>query len=66
MHNYGNPQEKTTLEQDHQVTENVVCRFDFKKNRYKEDPWAGILAASSFAILSMDHTVLQVKTGPHL
>ena len=48
----------------HQVLENLRDTFDLK-NKYldEDDLWAGILAATTFFILSTYHTMLRAMPG---
>ena len=55
-----NPQENSILERIQQVIFNLVRTFDLKNNYLDEDdPWLGILVATSFSVRSMYHTTLQ-------
>ena len=59
--NTENPQENSILEKMNQVIANNVCTFDLKNNHLnKDDPWSGILAATTFSVCSTYHTMLQV------
>ena len=41
-----------------------MCTFDLQNNYLDEDdPWSGILAATSFAVQIMCHTTLQATPG---
>ena len=60
----ANPQANSILERIHQVIANLVRTFDLQNNYLdKEDPWAGILAATAFAVRSTYHTTLQATPG---
>ena len=60
----SNPQASWTLERIHQVLANLVHMFDLKNNYLDEDDlWAGILAATTFFILSTYHTMLRAMPG---
>ena len=59
-----NHQENSILERIHQVIENLVCKFDLKNIYLDEDePWSGILEATSFAVYSTYRTKLQATPG---
>ena len=60
----SNTQENSILERIHQVIANLVRTSDLK-NIYldKDDPWSGILSATTFAVRNTYHTTLQDKTG---
>ena len=52
------------LERIHQVVPNLVLKFNLKNNYLDEDdPWSGILAATSFVVCSTYHTTLQATSG---
>jgi hypothetical protein len=53
-----NPQENTTLEWVNQTIENIIRTFS-KENMDEENPWAGISAATMFAIRATYHNTLQ-------
>ena len=59
-----NPQANAIVERVHQVIGNIVRTFELQENYLDEDdPWAGILAATAFAIRSTYHTTLQKSPG---
>jgi hypothetical protein len=47
-----NPQANSIIEHVHQVMSNIVHTYELKENTYidEDNPWAGILAATAFAI----------------
>ena len=47
-----NPQANSIIERVHQVVSNMVCTYELEENTYvdEDNPWAGILAATAFAI----------------
>ena len=55
-----NPKSNSILERIHQVIANLVRTYDLQNiNLVEDDPWSGILAATSFAAQSMYNTTLQ-------
>ena len=59
-----NPQANAIVERVHQVIGNIVRTFELQENYLDEDdPWAGILAATTFLIHSTYHTTLQKSPG---
>ena len=55
-----NPQANAICERVHQVIANIIRTFELQDNYLDEDdPWKGILSATSFAIRSTYHTTLQ-------
>jgi hypothetical protein len=59
-----NPQANAIVERVHQVVGNIVRTFELQDNYLDEDdPWKGILSATSFAIRSTYHTTLQKTPG---
>ena len=55
-----NLQEKFGLAQVRQFIENFGCKFNFKNNYlYKDNPWAGVLAATSSVVKIIYYTILQ-------
>ena len=53
-----NPQANAILERVHQTIGNIVRTFDVQKID-DNDPWAGILAATMFAVRATYHTTMQ-------
>ena len=53
-----NPQSNSIIERIHQVIGNMIRTFDLE-NVDEDDPWGGILAATSFAVRSTYHTTLK-------
>ena len=48
----------------HQVVANLIHMFNLKNNYLDEDdPWSGILAATSFAVRSKYHITIQATPG---
>ena len=48
------------MHQIHQVIENLVHKLDFQNNYLdKNDPWSGILEASTFPVQGTNHKMLQ-------
>ena len=47
-----NPQANSIIERVHQVVSNMVRTYELEENTYidEDNPWAGILAATAFAI----------------
>src|SRR5210317_2204527 len=46
-----NPQANAVVERVHQVIGNIICTFELHDNYLdEEDPWKGILSATSFAV----------------
>ena len=59
-----NPQANAIVERIHQVIANIIRTFELQTNYLDEDdPWAGILAATAFAVRSTYHTTLQKTPG---
>ena len=59
-----NPQANAIVERIHQVIANIIRTFELQTNYLDEDdPWAGILAATAFAVHSTHHTTLQKTPG---
>ena len=68
-HDYGikvrpitarNPQANHILQQVHQTIGNIICTFKVQKMVLEHnDPWAGILASTMFAIRATVHTTTQ-------
>jgi hypothetical protein len=55
-----NPQANAILERIHQTIANMIRTFQIQDSEIdKEDPWAGILAATMFATRATYHTTLQ-------
>ena len=69
--NYGikpitvrNPQANAIVERIHQVIANIIHTFKLENNYSDEDdPWKGILSATSFGIHSTYHMILQKMPG---
>jgi len=60
----ANPQANAIIERVHQVIGNMISTFDLEENNLDEDdPWAGILAATAYAIQCTYHTTLQATPG---
>ena len=59
-----NPQSNSILERINQFIANLVHTFDLRNNHLDEDdPWSGILAATSFMVQSMYNTTFQATPG---
>ena len=59
-----NPQANAIIERVHQTISNMIRAFEVEENYLDEDdPWAGILTATAFAIRSTCHTTLQASPG---
>ena len=59
-----NPQANAIVEQVHQTIGNMIKTFQLEDNYLDEDdPWAGILSATAFAVRSTYHTTLQATPG---
>ena len=59
-----NPQANAIVERVHQTIGNIIRTFELQDNYLdEEDPWAGILSATAFAIRSTYHTTLQKTPG---
>ena len=60
-----NPQANAIVERVHQVVGKIVRTFESQDDFLDDDdPWKGILSATSFAIRSTCHTTLQKNTRP--
>ena len=60
----ANPWENYILERIYRVIANRVRTLDLQNNYLDEDdPWSGILAATSFEVCIMYHTTLQAISG---
>ena len=59
-----NPQANAIVERVHQTIGNMIKTFQLEDNYLDEDdPWAGILSATAFAVRSTYHTTLQATPG---
>jgi transposase InsO family protein len=59
-----NPQANSIIERVHQTIANLIRTFELEDNYLdNDDPWAGILSATAFAIRSTYHTTLQATPG---
>ena len=59
-----NPQANAIVERIHQVIGNIIRTFELEDNYLdEEDPWKGIISATSFAVRSTYHTTLQKTPG---
>ncbi len=59
-----NPQANAVIERVHQTISTMIRTFEVDKNYFEDDdPWAGILSATAFAIRSTYHTTLQATPG---
>jgi hypothetical protein len=59
-----NPQANAIIERVHQTISNMIRTFEVEENYLDDDdPWAGILTATAFAICSTYHTTLQASPG---
>ena len=59
-----NPQANAIIERVHQTLGNIIRTFELQTNYLdEEDPWAGILSATAFAIHSTYHTTLRATPG---
>ena len=59
-----NPQANAIIERVHQTIGNIIRTFELETNFLdNNDPWAGILSATAFAIRSTYHTTLQASPG---
>src|SRR5688572_25957342 len=73
LHDYGikaklitekNPIANAIVERIHQVIGNIIRTFDLEANYLDNDnPWRGILAATTFAVRSTYHTTLRKMPG---
>ena len=60
----ANPQANSVIERIHQVLGNMLRTFKLETNYLDtDDPWAGILAATAFAIRNTYHTTLKATPG---
>ena len=60
----ANPQANSVIECIHQVLGNMLRTFKLETNYLDtDDPWAGILAATAFAIRNTYHTTLKATPG---
>ena len=60
----ANPQANSVIERIHQVLGNMLRTFKLEENYLDtDDPWAGILAATAFAIRNTYHTTLKATPG---
>ena len=59
-----NPQANAIIERVHQVIANMIRTYELETNYMdEENPWAGILAATAFAVRATYHTTLQATPG---
>ena len=58
-----NPQANAIIERIHQVLTNMIRTFELETYTDPNEPWAGIIAAASFAIRSTYHTTLKKTPG---
>ena len=59
-----NPQDNAIVERTHQATVHMVRTFELEDTCMDEDdPWAGTLAATAFAVHSSHHATLQATPG---
>ncbi len=59
-----NPQANSVIEHVHQTISNMIRTFEVERNYLDDDdPWAGILSATAFAVRSTYHTTLQATPG---
>ena len=59
-----NPQANAIVERIHQVIANMIRTFELESNYLdEEDPWKGILSATTFAVRSTYHTTLKKTPG---
>ena len=59
-----NPQANAIVKRIHQVIGNIIRTFELEDNYLdEEDPWKGILSATTFAVRSTYHTTLQKTPG---
>ena len=56
-----NPQSNAIIERIHQTIANIIRTFEMQDDPYldPDDPWAGILSATMFAVRATYHTTLQ-------
>ena len=55
-----NPQANSTLDRVHQVTENIVSKFDLQSiNLDKDNPLAGTIVKTYFLVQRTHHSMLQ-------
>jgi hypothetical protein len=60
----ANPQANSVIERIHQVLGNMLRTFKLETNYLDtDDPWAGILSATAFAIRNTYHTTLKATPG---
>ena len=53
-------QSNAIIERIHQKIINIICKFDVS-NIVNNNPWSGILAATTFAVRATYHTTLQAS-----
>jgi hypothetical protein len=59
-----NPQANAIVERVHQVLGNIIRTFELEDHYLdQDDPWAGLFAATAFAVRSTYHTTLQKTPG---
>jgi hypothetical protein len=60
-----NPQGNAIVKCAHQTLRNLIRSFELQDNPYydSDDPWGGILAAASFAMIATYHTTLHATPG---